>query len=103
MSEMKRPEKGLGNPKKLQRFNGNSCASQRTRLLKHFHDNPRLSTIQAREQYGILHPCGRIMELRKKGHQIDTHWISEVDVSGQAHRVGLYVYKGLAQGGNYAR
>ncbi|KTD22000.1 helix-turn-helix domain-containing protein [Legionella israelensis] len=73
----------------------NNTASQRARIIRHFQEkSPRLSTIQAREQYGILHPGGRIMELRNKGYQIDTHWIRETDSNGVLHRIGLYVYHG---------
>ena len=71
----------------------NSISSQQARILKHLKDCSPLSTIHARE-LGILHPGGRVMELRKKGHKIDTHWIKEPDVNGVLHRVGLYVYKG---------
>lgn len=75
----------------------NSASSQRSRILRHFEDSPRLSTIQARNIYGILHPPGRIRELRQKGHQIDTHWVSESDSNGVVHRVGMYVYHGITE------
>lgn len=86
------PVEQLGNPKSKHLYS-NAIRSQQARLLKHFEACPRLSTIEAREQYGILHPCGRVMELRKKGHRIDTHWISAPDTNGVLHRVGLYVYQ----------
>lgn len=75
----------------------NSISSQRSRILKHFEVCPRLSTMQARDDYGILHPSGRVMELRKNGHIIQTHWISEPDANGVTHRVGLYVYQGKSE------
>lgn len=78
----------------------NSSSTQRKRILSYLEKNHRLSTIAAREQLGILHPGGRIMELRKKGYRIDTHWIEEPDSNGVAHRVGLYVYQGRS-GGQY--
>ena len=85
----------LGQPKSSKRLYSNAAASQRARIIKHFEEqSPRLSTIQARNQYGILHPSGRMMELRRKGFKIDTHWISEPDTNGVFHRVGLYVYQG---------
>src|SRR5580704_14093664 len=95
VAKKNRPE-GLGNPPINQRYN-NAASSQRTRILKHFEACPRLSTIQARNEYGILHPGGRVMELRKKGYKIQTHWISEPDSNGVNHRVGLYIYKGKSQ------
>jgi len=47
--------------------------------------------------YGILHPPGRIGELRKKGYQIETYWASEPDSNGVLHRVGVYVYHGIKE------
>ncbi len=93
----------VGYPNNKKQTYSNSVSSQRSRLLKHFEDCSQLSTIVAREQYGILHPCGRVMELRKKGHRIDTYWISEADSNGVLHRVGLYVYRGLDKGGSHAK
>ena len=43
------------------------------------------------------------MELRKKGHKIDTHWIKESDSNGVIHRVGLYVYQGKSGGQHETR
>lgn len=97
MDKKKNSPENLGNPKIKQRYS-NSASSQRARILKHFERNPRLSTMQARTEHGILHPGGRIMELRKKGHRIDTHWIDELDANGVIHRVGLYVYQGKMRG-----
>lgn len=95
-----RPAKQLGKPKSKMRLYGNSASSQRARLLKFFESIPRISTMEAREMLGILHPGGRIMELRRKGYRIDTHWIEEPDSNGVSHRVGLYVYQGRS-GGQY--
>ena len=97
MTKMNSPDSKLGNPKSKPLYT-TSCSSQRAIILKHFADCPRLSTIQARDEYGILHPCGRIMELRKKGYKIDTHWTSESDANGVLHRVGLYVYQSKIRG-----
>jgi len=84
---------GLSNSTKNQRNYSNSASSQRTRILEHFSKCPRLSTMEAREELGVLHPSGRIMELRQKGHKIDMHWIKAPDSNGVIHRVGLYVLK----------
>ncbi|QBR84711.1 hypothetical protein E3983_10250 [Legionella israelensis] len=75
----------------------NSLSTQRKKILKHFEKCPQLSTMQARNDLGILHPGGRIMELRKKGYEIVTHWISEPDSNGDIHRIGLYVYQGKGE------
>ena len=87
-----------GNPNKQKPPYSNSSSSQRARILRHFLVCPRLSTIQAREQYGIMSPASRVLELRTQGYQIDTCWISEADANGVLHRVGSYVYKGKNRG-----
>jgi hypothetical protein len=93
----------LGNLKQSKQRYDNSLATQRARILKHFAENPRLSTIQAREEMGILHPCGRVMELRKRGYRIETHWIKEPDLNGVLHRIGLYVFQGMKKEVNHER
>ena len=97
MDEIKKGPEGLGNPKKSKPAYDNSCSSQQVRLLKHFEVYPRLSTIEARDKYGILSPPARIKELRQKGYRIDRHWTDEPDSNGVMHRVGMYVYQGRAK------
>ncbi|WP_131779193.1 helix-turn-helix domain-containing protein [Legionella bozemanae] len=89
-----RPAEKRDNPTSNKYLHGNSASSQRTRILKHFETCPRLSTLQARNEYGILHPGGRMMELKRKGYHIETHWINEPDTNGVLHRIGLYIYLG---------
>ncbi|MFI4957449.1 MAG: helix-turn-helix domain-containing protein [Gammaproteobacteria bacterium] len=103
--QMNSPDGGTlpGNPKSKPPYN-NALASQRARIIKHFANNPCLSTMQARNDLGILHPSGRVQELREDGYLIDTHWTTEEDSNGVLHRVGLYVFKGRQQmdGGDHA-
>lgn len=81
----------LGNPK-LKTPYSNSAASQRARILKHLENGKALSTMQAREQLGIMSPAPRVKELREQGYQIDTYRITEHDSNGVPHhRMGLYV------------
>ncbi len=87
----------LGNLKRHKRPYDNSALTQRSRILASFSVCPRLSTLELREM-GILHPCGRVMELRRLGHKIDTQWIKAPDSNGVHHRVGLYVYQGVSKG-----
>jgi hypothetical protein len=68
----------------------NSIKIQKEQLLAALRKAP-LTTIAAREQEGIMHPGGRVSELRKDGYPILTHWSIEVDAAGQAHRVARYV------------
>lgn len=71
----------------------NSTTCQRARLIKHFIANYRLTTMEGRDM-GIMHPGGRVMELRRQGYLIDTHWANETDSNGVVHRVGMYLYRG---------
>ncbi|SDY38094.1 helix-turn-helix domain-containing protein [Nitrosomonas halophila] len=68
----------------------NSASVQRQQILDWLQTKP-LSTIEAREQLGIMHPGGRVSELRRQGHSIVTNEASEVDAAGKIHRVAKYV------------
>jgi hypothetical protein len=93
MKEKNRPAV-LGNPNKKP-CNDNSYFTQHAKLLKHFKSSRRLTTLQAREELGIMHPSGRTRELIALGHNIVTlRGVVEPDVTGLPHRVGLYVYLG---------
>lgn len=50
-----------------------------------------LSTIELREQYNIMHPAGRVQELREDGHRIDTMRTTDENSSGFKHSVARYV------------
>lgn len=69
-----------------------TAASQRTSILNHVRNVGPLSTLHAREFLGVMHPAARVMELRKRGEPIVTHWRTETDVTGTRHRVAEYVY-----------
>ena len=68
----------------------NSAESQRKRLLSHLYHAP-LTTLQARERLDIMAPAARVMELRKRGHDIKTVWTWDLSPSGKAHRVARYI------------
>lgn len=57
-----------------------------------------LSTLEAREQFGVLHIGGRVLELRKAGHRIETRMETRFDAASRPHRCGVYhlVLKGGA-------
>lgn len=69
----------------------NSCSSQRARILKHLQKKATVTTIEARNSLGILHPAGRIKELRELGYDIRTLWTRQHDNNGVTHRIGLYL------------
>jgi hypothetical protein len=87
----------LGNPNSSKRFYSNSYTAQQSRMLKAFETKKQISTFDFRDNLGIVHPAGRIKELRKK-HKILTSWTLEVDQNGVGHRIGLYTYHGLKNG-----
>ncbi len=93
MTKKNRPA-DLGNPKKSKRPYGNSCTTQRARMLKEFETRKQISTFYFRDTMGIVHPGGRISDLRKQ-HKILLSWTHELDQNGVIHRIGLYTYHGL--------
>ncbi len=71
------------------RFINNSTAAQRARLLDLLRITD-LTTTELRDQYSIMHPAGRIKELRKQGYDILLEWIEQYDAAGVPHRAGRY-------------
>ncbi|WP_411727170.1 helix-turn-helix domain-containing protein [Methyloglobulus sp.] len=62
---------------------------QQLRLLAYLLTSP-ITTTEARDKLDILHPPGRIKELRQQGYRIFTHW-QTVDTGKAKHRVARYV------------
>ncbi len=71
-------------------FKGTDCGSQSARLLEALSRYP-LNTFEASRYLDVYHPAARILQLRKQGHRISTHWQTVVTEIGRKHRVGLYV------------
>lgn len=76
--------------RKLQ--HGNSSSEQRARILQALSAGP-VTTMYARRDLDVMHPSGRIMELRRDGHLIDTVWTEAATDCGKVHRVALYVLR----------
>lgn len=53
-------------------FPPESAATQRDILLNHLQQFGSISTVEARLRYFIMHPAGRIRELRHRGYDIRT-------------------------------
>jgi hypothetical protein len=68
-----------------------SSSSQRNAIMNHFHEYGVLRTLYAREEMGIMSPAARVLELRKQGHNIVTHWTITIDKAGTKHREAKYV------------
>ena len=67
-----------------------SRARQVQTMLASLKNGP-VSTVQAREELGISHPAGRVLDLRAAGHKVITYITREIDAQGFNHRSALYV------------
>ena len=74
------------------RLHSNSLNAQRTRLLAALKaaGSTGISTIEARAVLDIMHPGGRIKELRQAGYQILTRKSWETTALAK-HRVARYI------------
>jgi len=70
----------------------NTAAAQRARITAALHAGP-VSSVEMRERLDVLHPAGRVMELRKAGHPIDLIWANRPTACGRVHRVGVYILR----------
>jgi hypothetical protein len=68
----------------------NSAAVQRDRLVHRLRQTKRATTLQLRDEEDILHPPGRVRELRKQGFDISMSWVPRATQCGVVHRVGQY-------------
>lgn len=79
-----------------------SSTIQQARILKALEQaGPQgMSTINLREELDIMHPGGRVMELREVGHVIETIWTETENAQGHKHRCARYVLlAGKQEGG----
>ena len=91
MSTQKKPLDPRTGQQAAQNNTTNSAQAQQLRLLAHLHAYGSITTIYARKHLDIMHPAGRIRGLRKEGHKIETHWVTELSEAGRLHRVAKYV------------
>lgn len=73
-----------------EKYKGDSSAVQRTRLLEAL-SLYSLSTLEIRRHLDILHPAGRVQELREEGRDIQTLRLREFSEAGLPHNVARYV------------
>ncbi|WP_366759873.1 helix-turn-helix domain-containing protein [uncultured Thiodictyon sp.] len=71
---------------------------QRAKIEAHFRAHRSLSTLEGRNELGIMHPAARVQELRDSGYRIDTVWTHQTDTTGRRHRVARYHWRGLVEG-----
>lgn len=53
-----------------------------------------ITSLEAREKFGILHCAGRVLELRKRGFNVITRKVRQYDAEGRQHSVAMYVLGG---------
>ncbi|WP_319585290.1 helix-turn-helix domain-containing protein [uncultured Desulfobulbus sp.] len=68
---------------------------QRQRILEHLKYST-LTTLHAREQLDIMHPSMRVLELKRRGHNIRTEWTTEHSAGGSRHRIARYILEAAA-------
>lgn len=72
-----------------------TAAAQRKRILEFLRLRP-LDTLTARKVLDVMHPAARVMELRKRGWEIQTVKIDRASDCGEIHRVACYVLEAVA-------
>lgn len=70
-------------------FKGTAGSSQAARLLEAL-SRFSITTFEAMRYLDVYHCPARILQLRKQGHKIVTHWQTVITEAGERHRVGLY-------------
>ncbi len=73
-----------------EQFNGISSARQCERLLEAL-SRWSINTYEASRYLDVYHCPARVLQLRKRGYKIITHWQTVITEAGEKHRVGLYV------------
>jgi len=68
-----------------------TASNDRKALLNHLIEYVRITTLQAREELGVMSPAPRIFELRGLGYNIITHRRYERDITGRNHYQAEYV------------
>jgi hypothetical protein len=71
-----------------------SASSQAAYLLDYLKTHLKISTLDARNELGIMHPAQRISELRCAGHPIETSHAYQDDDNGVTHWIAVYVWRG---------
>lgn len=76
---------------------GTESKAQAYRLLEALRSYA-VTTFEAMRYLDVYHCPARVLQLRKMGYKITTHWQTVITEAGEKHRVGLYV---LESGGSH--
>ena len=74
-------------------FKGTASHSQAARLLEAL-SRFDVTTFEAMRYLDVYHCPARVLQLRKQGYRIATHWQTIMTEAGERHRVGLYALEG---------
>lgn len=74
------------------KYKGDTRADQGTRLLEALR-RFSISTFEARKYLDVMHPAGRVQELREAGHAIETLRFSARSEIGRPHIIAVYVLR----------
>ena len=55
-----------------------------------------ITTFEAMRYLDVYHCPARVLQLRKRGHKVITHWQTVLTEAGEKHRVGLYILESRA-------
>ncbi len=61
--------------------------TQRGRFERALQGGP-ITSHEARHYLDVLHPAGRVLALRRDGHNIVTRWVIQLSACGRLHRIG---------------
>ena len=80
-----------------QKHKGNDAETQANRSLEAFQALTSLTTQDIRQELDIMHPAGRVKELRARGYDIRTVWESYPTACGKLHRMARYVLMSMTR------
>lgn len=83
------------------KFSDSSLSAQRARLLDAL-SRKSMTSLEIRHGLDILHPAGRVIELRRRGIEILLTWVYQPTDGGRFHRVGLYTVVSNRRGSRHA-
>ncbi|MFZ2999697.1 MAG: helix-turn-helix domain-containing protein [Undibacterium umbellatum] len=81
-----------------QKHSGNETEIQMLRTLAGLQTFGSLTTQDIRQDLDIMHPAGRIKELRDRNYDIRLFWERYPTTHGKMHRMARYVYMGKMGG-----
>lgn len=84
------PEKKAALEAIRDQFKGTASRSQAVRLREAL-SRYSITTFEAMRYLDVYHCPARILQLRKQGYKIATHWQTVMTEAGVRHRVGLYL------------